>query len=127
MNPIDLAKNTFRKTLRSQVKETLVEKYGKEATEKFGSYTIKYADGTKYHGAGNVEEAIQRAYKKSENGNGKLEAVTEFQWTPSPTRAQQFRDEAKRLNTDKGGYKNPTNRNGQNASGNVKYKDPAND
>jgi hypothetical protein len=58
MNPIDLAKNTFRKTLRSEVKETLVEKYGKEATEKFGSYTIKYADGTKYHGAGNVEEAI---------------------------------------------------------------------
>ncbi len=118
INPVDVVEHGLKKVIRGQVKERLVEKYGKDVVKGPGSYTIKYADGTAYHGAGNVEEAIKRAADKSK---GPDDLVSEVDWTPSPSREQQFRDEAKRLNDD-GGYKNPANRNQRDSPGNRKYK-----
>ena len=123
VNPVDLLKYGLKKVIRSQVKEKLIEKYGKDVVKGPGSYTIKYADGTSYHGAGNLEEAISGASRKSKGTN---DVVTDIDWTPSTSRQQQFREEAKRLNND-GGRKSKTNRNVRDSPGNRKYKNPEND
>ncbi len=119
MNPLDVAQYSYKKYLKSQVQKELVEKYGKETTQSFGSYTIKYADNTSYHGAGNLEEAISGAARKSNKGK---DMVTNFDWKPSNSKVGQFQDEAKRLNMD-GGAKSSTNRNIRDSPGNRKYKD----
>jgi RHS repeat-associated protein len=117
MDPKDLLELGFKKVLRKQVKEQLVEKYGKKAIDGSGSYTVTYKDGTKYHGKGNLEEAISGASRKS-NGD----EVINLDWSPSKNNSDSFVDEAKRLNTD-GGYKSKTNRNERDSPGNRKYKD----
>ncbi|RED45636.1 RHS repeat-associated core domain-containing protein [Seonamhaeicola aphaedonensis] len=122
MDPIDIIEHGFKKVLRSQVKEQFVEKYGKEQLKEMGSYTVVFKDGTKYHGKGNFEEAISASARKSKNAE---DTITNFDWTPSSknTNADGFVDEAKRLNNDPGGYKNPNNRNLRDSPGNRKYKD----
>ncbi len=117
MDPIDIIEQGFKKVLRAQVKGKLAKEYGDDVIKGPGSYTITYADGTKYHGKGNVEEAISGAHRKSNGDN-----VTEFEWKPSNDNASSFRDEAARLNAD-GGHKSNTNRNQRDSPGNRKYKE----
>lgn len=121
MNPLDILEYGYKKVLRNQVKEKIIEKYGKDKLEDMGSYTIKYSDGTSYHGKGPFEEAVNAAARKSKNEN---DTVINFDWTPSSknTNIDGFIDEARRLNKD-GTYQNPLNRNQRDSSGNRKYKE----
>jgi hypothetical protein len=117
MTQIAVQSQGYKSVLRTQVKAQLEKLYGKDLIEGAGSYTVKYTDGTYYHGQGNVEEGIIRAYMKSNS-----DFVTEFEWTPSKDRIQGFKDEAKRMDRQDGGYKSPQNRNNRDSPGNRKYK-----
>lgn len=76
----------------------------------FGSYTIHYADGTRYHGKGDRSRANQSA---TEHSNGHW---IKIDWTPSIDDFDSFRDEEKRIRED-GGVDNKNNHNKRNSPG----------
>ena len=80
---------------------------------KYGSYTITFESGKKYHGKGPVSRMEQSAREKSKKFS---DPVVSKDWVPSPTERDAFIDEAKRIRDD-GGVKSPTNYNLINSPG----------
>ncbi len=114
VNPIDLVQEGFTKTVKKQVVTELTEKFGKKGVEGYGSYTIVFESGKKYHGKGKgIDRAIKSAKEKFEKFGDKVKSID---WTPSKNEREAFKDEATRIRLD-GGKKNPNNYNEINSPG----------
>lgn len=82
--------------------------------QKWGSYTITFDDGHKYHGKGPFKRMAESAIEKMVK-YGVM--ATSMVWTPSATERDAFKDEYRRMQTDRSlpmypeGYQNPINYN----------------
>jgi hypothetical protein len=96
---------------------------------KYGSYTITYQNGKKYHGKGKISRmflsAIEHTYK---NDDGTINYPILLDWDSSKNERQSYKDEHTRMQTDVDlnnnitqGYNNPINYNQRNSPG-YKYK-----
>jgi len=96
---------------------------------KYGSYTITYKNGKKYHGKGKISRmflsAIEHTYK---NDDGTINYPILLDWDSSKNERQSYKDEHTRMQTDVDlnnnitqGYNNPINYNQRNSPG-YKYK-----
>lgn len=87
-----------------------------------GSYTNTHESGKKYHGKGDKERAAESATEKAKKYN---DPVKDTDWTPSANEREAFKDESRRLDTDKvgktPGHRNPNNYNNRDSPG-TKYR-----
>ena len=87
-----------------------------------GSYTNTHKSGKKYHGKGDEKRAEKSGKEKAEKNN---DPVEDTDWTPSKNNREAFKDESKRMDTDKvgdtPGHKNPNNYNQRRSPGD-KYR-----
>lgn len=84
------------------------------AGEQYGSYTVTYPDGTRYHGKGPESRARQSA---TEHGVGGT-----YEWKDSKNEREAFKDESRRMDQDRFRHKDPNNHN-KNASPGDKYRE----
>ena len=85
----------------------------------FGSYSITFSNGKKYHGKGNFERAVKSALFRAAIGTiieGETVAPVGISWSSSHSEKDSFKDEHTRMQKDKTkdypqGYKNPKNYN----------------
>lgn len=85
----------------------------REKNTQTGSYTILFGNGQKYHGKGSLERMFTSAILQMIRYSV---TVKSFDWAPSVTNREAFKDEYRRMQTDKTniypqGYKNPINYN----------------
>ena len=87
-----------------------------------GSYTTSHQSGKRYHGKGDEPRAKKSATDKAKANN---DPVTDIDWKPSKNSREAFKDESRRLDTDKvgptPGHKNPNNYNKRDSPG-KKYR-----
>lgn len=85
-----------------------------------GSYTIIFSNGQKYHGKGTAIRMTVSAIEKMaiyKDEHGKSITVKSFDWTPATTERDAFKQEYRRMQTDRNlpiypeGYMNPINYN----------------
>nr|WP_294947388.1 DUF6443 domain-containing protein [uncultured Mucilaginibacter sp.] len=88
---------------------------------KYGSYTIKFKNGKRYHGKGPYSRALESARRLAIDHETSFEPLFDIDWKPADSDAQAFRDEAKRLEAD-GGKNNPNNYNEIDSPGSHKHK-----
>ncbi len=87
----------------------------------WGSYTLKFNDGHKYHGKGTFKRMTESAIEKIVKFGV---MVTRMEWTPSTTERDAFKDEYRRMQTDRTfeypeGYRNPINYNIKQSPGKI--------
>jgi RHS repeat-associated protein len=86
----------------------------------WGSYTNTHQSGKKYHGAGGQKRAEKSANDKAKEHN---DPVVSTDWSPSPTKRDQYKDESRRLEGD-GGHRSNSNYNKRASPGtNYRKKD----
>lgn len=83
-----------------------------------GSYTNIHKSKTKYHGKGSEKRAADSAAEKAEKYDDPLESTD---WTPAKNDREAFKQESRRLDTDKGGHKSKDNYNKRDSPG-KKYR-----
>lgn len=74
----------------------------------FGSYTCHFKSGNKYHGKGDWNRAKKSAREKADKYKDELLFID---WTPANNDRDSFKDEHKRMMTDRDGHKSPNNYN----------------
>lgn len=87
-----------------------------------GSYTNTHESGKRYHGKGDKDRASESGEEKAKKYNDPLKSTD---WTPASNTREAFKQESRRLDTDKvgnqAGHKNPNNYNKRNSPG-AKYR-----
>ena len=101
--------------INDAIKATDKAKDAKKAT---GSYTITFESGKKYHGKGSETRMNKSASDKAKANN---DAVKSKNWTSAKNNREAFKQESRRMHTDKGGHKSKNNYN-KRASPGDKYR-----
>jgi RHS repeat-associated protein len=99
---------------KDDIKEIAAETSVKRRGKATGSYTIRFENGQKYHGKGPIGRMLTSSMEKMAKYGT---TVVFLDWTPAPSNREAFKQEYRRMQTDRAmpsypeGYMNPINYN----------------